>query len=85
MTGDTGSHYSNPLPSRHQYSPYILFPFGSLRFSPDLFLLKGLREHATISFILNISRQAQYPEIIGLWPGLMLRVKHELFLLCVRN
>lgn len=81
----TGSGHRNPLPPHHQYSPYILFPFASLRFSPDLFPLKGLREHATTSFILNISRQAQYLEMIELWLGLMLRVKHELFLLCVRN
>lgn len=65
--------------------PIFYALLAHLDFSPDLFLLKGLREHATISFILNISRQAQYLEIIGLWPGLMLRVKHELFLLCVRN
>lgn len=66
LTLGAASDYSNPLPPCHQYCPYILFPFGSLRFSPDPFPLKCLREHAIISFILNISRQAQYLEIMGL-------------------
>ena len=34
LTVCTGSCYSNLLPPCYQYNSYILFPFGSLRFSP---------------------------------------------------